>query len=680
MIKIFKNHMYLCALTTALVPFLYNVTVSAQASSGVLNAGSLGSGCGDQKDNREEALDYCDDGQTHIIKGKKYQLNAPLQVESDEDDSDEDESEEEREAAEEENQDGMGGEESSKDAGTTKVVDVESSAEEDGVEETEEDAEEEGAEEDEDDDEDEDEEDEDGDEDDEDEDEDEDEEDEGGDESGYNSNGEDEDEEDGANGIGENPEEEGLESQEDDEEEDEDLEELEEEDLESEQNEDEADISLLSPAAVVAKNTGTVIHAEDIHVVGSSDLNFGYGIVAIDGGKVTLHNAVLEGVKVGLQAERGGIFEVNGGIIEAKKGVVAKGDGTSVFLMNTKIKVNGVGFDPSKSEFSPWGMGLASYPGAKIKMKGGEINATDSGGLFVHGKAYASLEDVSVTAISKVLRVNIENQETGEINEEILTSPAVFNIKQGGILDLTRVRVNATDIDGLRLISSFFDDIQNNDYARIAIAETTLKIQGDISNGLYFFSVPMDNFFSVPLENKEDHLIPSYLGKIKFENSTLTVPKGTAIYNDGAKKQVDIDVQKGSNISGNLLLRAEPLSSITIRAQDSSLTGGVRTNDTGVAKISLSDGSKWTLTAMKPTNSQNISLGSVDLYDSSLTMFSLSNSRLVFEKPTAGKYQALHIGQGKDVTEAGQAIAKNGQALNHISYSAEGDARVYVNA
>ncbi|MCZ2328971.1 hypothetical protein NPY00_05945, partial [Bartonella sp. F2] len=434
--------------------------------------------------------------------------------------------------------------------------------------------------------------------------------------------------------------------------------------------------------AIVVENKNTIVHATDIKVKAVPNSGVAYGVGIKKGGTAILDNPLFEGLAIGVGVLNG-TLEMNGGVINAKIGVQASegktqvnGSKTSVFLKDTQINA------------SNEGVGLTVFNGATAQVTGGAINAVNAGGVDVDARANVVLDNVRITSKS----VKKEGQENAS-EEEF----SVFSVQQGGSLQLKRVNVNATDVNGLWIESSS-DFLQRDtllSYLPIVLLqenENKGSIISQLTDGIFFTNVEVedsaitvrgDQFKGLYLEsganynNRHDDVSLS-LGSIQFKNSSLSVPKGIAIYSD-AKRDSVIGFLEGTSVSGDLLLQVENDSSVVVFANDATLTGGVRIDDESTAEFIISE-SKWTLRPKKKKDLTDSILNSAELYDSLISKAYVQNSRIIFEKPTSKKYQTLHVGKEKIASEEGQAAAGNGQLSVSPSYSAAGDARIYVNA
>ncbi|WP_406604167.1 autotransporter outer membrane beta-barrel domain-containing protein [Bartonella gliris] len=248
-------------------------------------------------------------------------------------------------------------------------------------------------------------------------------------------------------------------------------------------------------------------------------------------------------------------------------------------------------------------------------------------------------------------------------------SHAVFGVEEGGTLFIKDSNINVIDTHGLvgeslpralRLGYNPQDRSEHNSLSKVFAHELKAKITGAQSYGLYFRG-DASEFRGKSLGHEKGGLQVK-LGEFRFNETTLEIPDSTAIYVDGVRKYPYIALTKGSRVAGDLLLEAKNHSSIKVESSISFLVGGARVDNGSYAEFGLFDDSKWTLTPKKKGN-----LRGRKSLDSSVSRINIVDSSIVFEKPTNGNYQTLHVGQGlkKDSSD--------------YAYVAQGNARLYVN-
>ncbi|MCZ2204452.1 autotransporter outer membrane beta-barrel domain-containing protein [Bartonella sp. A05] len=435
--------------------------------------------------------------------------------------------------------------------------------------------------------------------------------------------------------------------------------------------------------AITVGKPGTVVHVMNVDIIGVSDLNSEdtvsiSGVSVSNSGKVILSDSTIKGVKEGINV-RGGTLEMSGGSIESKMGVIAMGqkgeiarqnggrsrqriEKASAILTDTKVKIGG------------GGIGLSSFSNAKIKMTGGVIDAVDARALYVNKQGSITLNDVTITS----------KREDGVGKGDI----AVLDIRPNSDLNLKNVNVKATDVHGLRIRNSSNDpfdqqqfdgnDNENVFAADVKIESSSVAVKGHTSYGLYFGVSEQEkterrNVRRQKRAGENDFL----LGLLQLKQTTVAAPDNIAIYS--ASDYGSISLSEGSDISGDLLLKADNNSMVLVLSDASSLKGGTRIDERGAAHFYLFNDSKWTLMARKLTNSQDAVSDPVDLYTSSISEVILSDSRIVFARPTSGHYQTLNIGNRLGYSREDMDVVGDGENGNDVVYSAQNNAQIYLN-
>ncbi|ENN91020.1 hypothetical protein m07a_10250 [Bartonella schoenbuchensis m07a] len=198
------------------------------------------------------------------------------------------------------------------------------------------------------------------------------------------------------------------------------------------------------------------------------------------------------------------------------------------------------------------------------------------------------------------------------------------------------------------------------DSGMVNVRKSTITVEGDESCGISLWGsqkstkkYPKRSRRSTQNNLATAHRIPeiSEVGVVNLTQTILKVPNSVVIQGKTAKSFITL---KDSNISGDLLLRAENGSAIMLATNNSSLTGGSHVDDESNALFYLTNKSKWFLTKRKNQNLRKSS--------SSISGVMLKDSAIIFEKPTSDDYQTLNIGKGY-----------------HSIYLAQGDAQLHLN-
>ncbi|AGF74893.1 autotransporter [Bartonella australis AUST/NH1] len=481
-----------------------------------------------------------------------------------------------------------------------------------------------------------------------------------------------------------------------------------------------------SLVAMTVEERGTSVNAKNINIIGTADLADSnmftgpfqmrsktaivpknYGLFIGNGASVVLSDSAFEDVVVGIATDGGSVI-VNRGMIEAKFGVFASGEGAFAVLTGTKIKAN----NPEPN--FPYAA-VTALDNAYVKMEDGLVDIKNTGGFHVNAGGYLHLNGVAVTSHNDALvwknnasvwRSNAEGQQNDEEEPEYRVTEksgfhSLFDFRGGGInfKNGSAVATNAVGLlirepeDGAGGTIKFHD---------VNIENSAITVKGGKSYGIYFSAGKFKKYYldeyddqmqkdeedddegeeddDDDYEEEEEDDVEEYDNGydeegdeykkklssdqwlIRLERASLSVPDNVALYASDA--EYSIHLSQGAEISGDLLLDVNGGSFVSIFADDSSLKGGSRVGKGASAHLSLSNGSTWIVTQRKWKGPQvRYSASNVGDSFSSISFVSLSDSSIIFERPTSTGYQTLSIGNGvKEV------------------YVADGDARLYLNA
>ncbi|WP_406604546.1 autotransporter outer membrane beta-barrel domain-containing protein [Bartonella gliris] len=418
-------------------------------------------------------------------------------------------------------------------------------------------------------------------------------------------------------------------------------------------------------AAISVEGKDTIINASRITVLGDDpDKISTYGVSVVEGGKLILTDSNFKDIP-GLRAQDAVINMTNGSIGKSAQAVYASGKKTDIALVTVKIDIEPDSLDMKN-------MGIASGFGAIIRMSDSTINFNESGSFLTRfGGRYF------ITST----KINGKGKKESSIVDVIDTSllPKAFEVFQGGDVHLRGDSIQLTDMHGFLItnFSGFIDErgklIQKYDLpdlfkkTEIKIESSTISMQGKGVYGLHFDMLDPKTtaeYYGYKDVSKE----PRYtLGtaSVYLSKTTFTVPNGTVIYTtapDGYGTESTVKLSDGASISGDLLLKAENNSSISIQADASTLTGGTRVEDVAVANLQLTRGSTWYLTKSKYKDLQES-----DSIVSSISFLSLSDSTVIFDKYMSKDYQTLHI--GREI-----------HAVDRTVYSAQGNVQIKLSA
>ncbi|WP_273789424.1 autotransporter outer membrane beta-barrel domain-containing protein [Bartonella sp. ML70XJBT] len=390
------------------------------------------------------------------------------------------------------------------------------------------------------------------------------------------------------------------------------------------------------PTAITVKQRGTRVEGENVTV--SSDVlgrSFLRGVAVSDNGKIVLINPTLRNTKLALFANDG-IIEVKQGRIEESDRAVEAIGNSLVILENTNINTSG---GPTS---------LLSYSGAEIGVEGGKINFVDSHGVsaMLGGKVF--LDGVTVTGKGKKGK-----------------NHAVFLMDEGGGVEFKGGNIKAEGVHGILLKNSLkplysaperseeesdtedaVGDLSNNFYVTEAnFKSSSVTVKGEGSYGIYFqgekpWSEGRDKKEETSLE---DEKAPPRLEVVNFDTTEFSVLDDTALYGENVISGA-VSLMKSTLRSENFLLKAEKGASITVLADGSTLGGRAHVDKDSNAELYLGD-STWILPQKLQRDQQE------DASNSSISLVSLMGKSSIHfkrqESSSVNDYQTLRIGKGK---------------------------------
>ncbi|EJF76004.1 autotransporter outer membrane beta-barrel domain-containing protein [Bartonella alsatica] len=450
-------------------------------------------------------------------------------------------------------------------------------------------------------------------------------------------------------------------------------------------------------AAIYVKNKGTILDASQITVLGNNlEYVSAYGAYVRDGGTLNLIDSNFKGVP-GLRAQNGEIQMTNGSIGGTTHAIYASGKKADIALVTVNIKI-----EPDDMKVK--GVGIISGFNAIVRMSDSTVTFEENGSFSTRFGGRYLLDTTMITGKGKKERIKVSDEDNDYHDKFIDRLPEAFEVEQAGNVHLRNNIIQLTDMHGF-LIKNFsgFADANGKlvqEYAssnvlkntEIKLEKTTISVQGEGARGLYFDSLGPKELVELVGRDEEKLLKTKSVitGKafVYLSQSTLTVPDGVAIYvteTDGNGVVGTIELSKETKISGDLLLKAENNSSISIKASDSSLTGGTRVEDISTVDLQLTNGSTWFLTQSKYKGSQES-----DSTDSSISSVALSDSTIVFNKNISDGYQTLRIGKktvegyinddGIESSTLYDETEKLHKLVDKKAYSAQGNVQIKLSA
>lgn len=390
------------------------------------------------------------------------------------------------------------------------------------------------------------------------------------------------------------------------------------------------------PTAITVKGIGTRVEGESVTV--SSDVpnqSFLRGVAVSDDGKIVLKNPALQNTKLALFA-RDGIIEVKRGTIEESDRAVEAIGHSLVIFEDTNINTSG---GPAS---------LLSYSGAEIGVEGGKINFENSHGVsaMLGGKVF--LDGVSVIGKGK----KDENHAVLLMDEggEVEFKGGTVDVEDAhGILLKNSLKPLYSGPERSKEEAETEDDVEdlsNNFYVTEAnFKSSSVTVKGKGSYGIYFRGEKLSDKGG---DKKEEEILegekaPPRLEVVNLDTTKFSVVDDAAIYGENGISGA-VSLMKSSLRSGNFLLKAEKGASITVLADGSTLEGRTHVDKNSNAELYLGD-STWILPQQLQRDQQG------DAEDSSISLVSLMGESSIHfkrhESSAADDYQTLYIGKGK---------------------------------
>ncbi|WP_375651341.1 autotransporter outer membrane beta-barrel domain-containing protein [Bartonella sp. AA78NXGY] len=425
-----------------------------------------------------------------------------------------------------------------------------------------------------------------------------------------------------------------------------------------------------------AKNQDTVIKLEGATISGADfsdsknnvDFNEIYAVSAVlaeEGAEVVLDNkSTITSSVIGLEAQSGGKVTMHAGTVNARYVGALAGSGSSVNLKDTKINVTG---DLAVA-------GLASQAG-EVTMDSGTVMLTNGVAVRSEARGRVRLNKVNITA----------KKEAGKSNSTEKFGRAAFLVSDNASVDFKNGNV-VTDAHGLWIIKSDDNVVETGSSRRrrssdvrptmnhVNIESSTVKVEGDGVYGIYFdggtqkeasqqnrsqdLTTEKTNVVKRSTVSKQEKTPIGITGTVSLKKTDFEVANGIAIYGNNSGGHVSLENK--TTLAGDLLLKAENDSNILVSVDNSIVTGGVRVDKNSYAKLDLANNSQWILKRSAQRNLGTLDSGCVD---SCISSVSLVNSAIDFApSESEGKYQTLHIGNGK-----GTVYAAQGNAVIHLN-------------
>ncbi|EJF80577.1 autotransporter outer membrane beta-barrel domain-containing protein [Bartonella doshiae] len=450
--------------------------------------------------------------------------------------------------------------------------------------------------------------------------------------------------------------------------------------------------AVLGPNAVVNEAMGIgsgVFSAVDakVNLKHLSVRGFSTGLEAKLGGKINMRSGVISQTPVGVLAgsesyirldsvdidvgaiglvsyERSPIIMQSGtlflkgsgvGVVSADIGF-AQLNGVNVVSPKDLVRIQGVQ-EQDEEEISfagePTRFVFVSNGGYISFNNRGHVDVSDATGLWIQkGPKNSFLEN----AMYDINEFDLEDEEAESVgfgggydlgeHDEILADGSEDDdeaVDLAILNDVSSAAIDITDHMERFLGTKGFSGLLN---ISASVRSSTINVWGEKSYGIHFSDRSQN------LRNPNQNLrirqgaespdsVETYA--VLLKNASLRAPDGIAIYGDNFGGYVVIEEE--SNVSGNLLLKAEGSSNLSVLVDDSLIMGGARIDGDARADLFLTGGSEWYLTEAvykgwdnSGSNCVDSCISSMRLVNSSIKFLSLGGAH--------SKYRMLRIGNG----------------------------------
>ncbi|WP_375643382.1 MULTISPECIES: autotransporter outer membrane beta-barrel domain-containing protein [unclassified Bartonella] len=417
---------------------------------------------------------------------------------------------------------------------------------------------------------------------------------------------------------------------------------------------------------VVKLETATIVGAESDKGsnFGVTPSKFVSAVLAEEKAEIVLDkNSTIQSSVIGLEAKSGGKIKMIGGTVDALYVGALAGSGSSVNLKDMKINVTG--------NFASAGLvsqaGEITMDTGKIAIERGVAVRSESGGSV-------KLDKVSITA--KKAQNKLDSAENLERAAFLVSDNASVDFKNGNVVtDAHAVWVmksgDAVETGSSRRRRS--SDVRPT-MNHVNIEFSTVKVEGDGVYGIYFdggtqkeasqqnrskdLATEQTSVVKRSAVSKQENATIGVTGAISLKKTDFEVANGIAIYGNNSGGRVSLENK--TTLAGDLLLKAENDSNILVSVDNSIVTGSVLVDKNSYAKLDLANNSQWILKRSAQRNLGTLDSGCVD---SCISSVSLVNSAIDFApSESEGKYQTLHIGNGK-----GTIYAAQGNTVIHLN-------------
>ncbi|MET3560897.1 hypothetical protein ABID39_001613, partial [Bartonella japonica] len=428
-------------------------------------------------------------------------------------------------------------------------------------------------------------------------------------------------------------------------------------------------------AALYVEKNGTVVDASHITIWGNHPyMVSSYGGYVKDGGKLILEDSNFKDIPA-LRSQNGVISMKGGSIKGISHAIYASGEEADVELVSVNVEIVP---DNLKKERS-----IVSDSGAMVRMSESTVTLNEVGPLLTKlgGRYLLDTMEIKGKGKEKLFSDNTDMIE-------------VFEVFQSGDIHLRDSSIQSNDMHGF-LIKNFsgsaddngkllqnYGSLDNFKKTDIRIERSNISILGKGVRGLSFYALSPEKTAKIlDIDNKtssETKRTVTGTASVHLSKTVFKVPDGIAIYakgSDGYKAEAILELSDGTEISGDLLLKGENNSFLSVKASASSLTGAVHIEDESTAHLHLARGSTWFLKPREYKDFKYLKEQSGTTI-SSVSSVHLSDSTLIFDQDLNkdqdpyDSYQTLLIGKKTDAAPMGKVY----------SYSAKGNAHIKLNA
>ncbi|EJF86114.1 hypothetical protein ME1_01407, partial [Bartonella vinsonii subsp. arupensis OK-94-513] len=376
-------------------------------------------------------------------------------------------------------------------------------------------------------------------------------------------------------------------------------------------------------AAIYVEKKGTVVEASQITVIGDKpSVVFSYGGYVQDGGELILTDSNFKDIPA-LRAHDG-VIKMTGGKIEGISHALFAAE------KETDVSLDGVDIEIAPDNLNTEGVGLISGFNAMVRMSNSTVTFNEIGSFSTRFGGRYLLDNMIIKGEGKKKRSKVNARKksimpeafeifrVGNVHLRDNTLQQAFEVFQGGNVHLRDSTLQLTDMHGF-LIKNYsgyayangqllakYGILGNFKNTNIQIENSHISMQGESAHGLYFHILDPEET-AVMLSRNDEKLsdmrtIIMGVSSVFLSNTTFSVPDGTAIYATGTNgygAKGTLELSEETKVSGNLLLKAENNASLFIKADASTIIGGIRTEDVSTVNLQLAHGSTWFLKKRK---------------------------------------------------------------------------------